>query len=843
MQPRLTLDSGLPVAEMQRIDEACDRFEAAWRGGDRPDLRTFLAELEGVARARLLRELLELELEFLSEAGEMPDPRRYRERLPEHVDIVDAVFARRTHTGAPRDHLDRPSPADVTIDLPPADEAHAGVMVDVDASTDPSTAVAPPPSAPARIIAGYEIQGELGRGGMGVVYKARQIALGRMVALKLIRSAEFATTDELVRFPNEAEAVARLDHPHIVPIFEVGQWRALRFFSMKLIEGSSLDRKLATYTADFAAAARLAALVAEGVHHAHQRGILHRDLKPANILLDDRGTPHITDFGLARRIDSGSDLTQSGLPMGTPSYMSPEQARGDKGSLTTATDVYGLGSILYALLTGRAPFAGTSLAETLDMVRAEPAPAPSRLNGRVPRDLEVICLKCLEKDPERRYKSALDLADDLNRWLSGEPIRARPVGPATRAVMWCRRHPLPATLSGMLAIAVLGGLAGVTWKWREAAAARDEAKTINDFLVHKLLDQSSPRYNPRGASLTAGELLDLTTATLGGEFEGRPAVEATIRRTLGSAYQGLGLYENAEPHFRKAIELDSRTQGKTDRQTLRDANLLTGLLDEAGRYDEAEGLLRRQLVDCTGALGPGDRITLEAEYQLGVLLGHLQKTDEAESVLRRCVEGQRKALGSQDEQTLRSINRLGLLLQDVGKLDEAYRLADEYERGVKCLWGTKHPDNGTAKASLARVRQSQGQLEVAELLYEGAAAEAERIFGPEHPRTFIARSEYASILRKNGKSSDAARLLEGTWDVARTGRGLDDPETLKAGCRLALFLIVEKRTAEAERVILTVLPRSETRLGPEHPITREARRLSALVKSAEKTGAGNAAGG
>jgi tetratricopeptide (TPR) repeat protein/tRNA A-37 threonylcarbamoyl transferase component Bud32 len=700
-----------------------------------------------------------------------------------------------------------------------------------DAAMDPAVGEASSPGSWPWIIAGYEILFELGRGGMGVVYKARQLALGRHVALKLIRSAEFASDAELVRFQNEAEAVARLDHPHIVPIFEVGQHQGLRFFSMKLIDGSSLDRKLSEFTTDFAASARLTALLAEAVHHAHQRGILHRDLKPANILLDGQGMPHITDFGLARRIDSGTDLTQSGLPMGTPAYMSPEQARGEKGSLTTATDVYGLGSILYALLAGRAPFAGTSLAETLDMVREAPVLPPSRVNHRVPRDLEVICLKCLEKDPERRYPGARALAEDLDRWLRGEPIHARPVNPATRAAMWCRRHPLPATLAGLLALAVVIGLGGVAWKWREAALARDESEAINDFLIHKLLDQASPRFNPRGASLTVGELLDRTSASLGGVFEGRPAVEASIRRTLGSTYQALGLYEKAEPHFRKTVELDARVRGADDQQTLRDANLLAAMLDEAGRYGEAEPLLRRQLDQCTRLLGPLDRISLEAEYHLGMVLIHLRKLDDAERILRHCVDGQRKSLGPDNEQTLRSINQLALLLQDLGQLDEAYALADEYERGVRCLWGINHPDNVTAKASLARVRLSQGQPGMAELLYEHAAAEAERIFGAEHPKTFTAKGEYASILQKNGKSNEAARLLEGACEVARKSRGPDDPETLKAALRLARFKIDAGAGEEAARILDGVLPRAEATLGVDHPTIREARGLLDLARS------------
>jgi tetratricopeptide (TPR) repeat protein/tRNA A-37 threonylcarbamoyl transferase component Bud32 len=797
---------------MQRLDEACDRFEAAWRRGDRPALGGYLLGLEGAARARLFRELLELELDLRGHEHEHRGPGPYLELFPEHAEIVDDVFARRDGTAA---------------------DARQEETADFTAGQD-----LVPGNRP-RIIAGYEVLCELGRGGMGVVYKARQAALGRMVALKLIRSAEFATPAELARFQNEAEAVARLDHPHIVPIYEVGQHRGIRFFSMKLVEGSSLDRKLEEYAGDFADAARLLALAAEAVHHAHVRGILHRDLKPANILVDAQGDPHVTDFGLARRMDSGADLTQSGLPMGTPSYMSPEQARGEKDSLTTATDVYGLGSILFALLTGRAPFAGSSLAETLDQVRDVPAPPPSRLNRRVPRDLEVICLKCLEKEPDRRYPGADALAQDLRRWLGGEPIHSRPVGIATRSAMWCRRHPLPAALAGLLALSVLGGLAGIGWKWREAVLARDEAvlardeaEAINDFLLHGLLDQASPRYNPRGADLTVGELLDRTAATMGRVFEGRPAVEASIRRTLGSTYQALGLHEQAEPQFREAIRLGARVRGEGDQETLGDVNRLAALLDQAGRHQEAEPLMRRNLEDCTRSLGPTDRTTLEAEYQLAVLLGHLRRHDEAEGLLRHCIEGQRRSLGPQDAETLRSINQLAGLLLGRGKLEEAYSLADEYERGVRCLWGTKHPDNVTAKESLARVRLAQDQLDVAELLYQAAADEAERIFGPEHPRTFSVRSEYASVLQKNGKRDEASRLLQGVWEMSLSRRGSDDPETLKAGCRLARFLVDTGKAGEAGQVLRTVLPRSETRLGPDHPTTREAAELLSRVDPA-----------
>ncbi len=309
-----------------------------------------------------------------------------------------------------------------------------------------------------RYFGDYEILDELGRGGMGIVYKARQITLNRPVALKLIRSGVLAGDDELRRFQNEAEAIAMLDHPGIVPAYEVGEHEGRRYFTMKLIEGDSLVPGIARYIDDPRAAARLVAEAAEAVAHAHQRGILHRDLKPANILIDPDGHPHVTDFGLAKRLVEDVEHTQSGAILGTPAYMSPEQAAGRRGSITTATDVYGLGAVLYALLAGKAPFEGDSVVDLLRAVKEQPPKPPSRSNARVPRDLETICLKCLEKDPRRRYSTSQALADDLHNWLDHRPIAARRVGPVERAWLWSRRRP---ALAGLLAALVLA-LAGAT---------------------------------------------------------------------------------------------------------------------------------------------------------------------------------------------------------------------------------------------------------------------------------------------------------------------------------------------------------------------------------------------
>jgi WD40 repeat protein len=318
----------------------------------------------------------------------------------------------------------------------------------------------------------FELLRSLGEGTMGVVFEARQVSLNRPVALKMIRAGLFAGEAEVRRFRIEAEAVAQLDHPRIVPIFGVGEHGDVRYFSMKLIRGGSLAQHLSAYPADPRAAARLVAEVARAIQHAHDRRILHRDLKPSNILLDEEGRPLVTDFGLAKRCGDDSDLTQSGAIVGTPSYMAPEQASGQKAAITARTDVYGLGAVLYALLTGRPPFVADTVLGTIEQVRGRPPAPPSRTNPRVGRDLETICLRCLEKDPRRRYASAEALADDLRRWLDGEPIAARPVGAAARAWMWSRRNPI---VAGLLAALLLLAL-GTTWQWWRAEGLLRQAR-------------------------------------------------------------------------------------------------------------------------------------------------------------------------------------------------------------------------------------------------------------------------------------------------------------------------------------------------------------------------------
>src|SRR5262245_32888074 len=367
-----------------------------------------------------------------------------------------------------------------------ADDKSTSVQLDPDA-TVAATGVAAIPKSQfiGHVFGDYKLLDEIARGGMGIVFKAQQQSLNRTVAVKMTLAGQFARPEDVKRFKSEAEAAAGLDHSNILPVYEVGSVQGQPFFAMKLVAGGSLatelkkrypqsesissqtlQKKIAVLKSVFASDSvaplvELLVPVARAVHFAHQRGILHRDLKPGNILLDVDGTPYVTDFGLAKRVEGDASLTQTGAVVGTPSYMAPEQARAEK-QLTTAVDVYSLGAILYEALTGRPPFRAATVMETIMQVLEQDPEPPSKIAPGADKDLSVIAMKCLEKEPSRRYASAAEFASELERWLKGESIQARQVGNIRKTWRWAKRRPLIAGLIAALLVSMIGGTAMIT---------------------------------------------------------------------------------------------------------------------------------------------------------------------------------------------------------------------------------------------------------------------------------------------------------------------------------------------------------------------------------------------
>jgi eukaryotic-like serine/threonine-protein kinase len=516
-----------------RVAEVVDRFEGQWRCGPSPAIESFLPATEP-ERRQVLVELVHVELELRLKAGEPVRLEDYLTRFPELTQdrgvllaLVAAEFGlrRRTEPFLASDEYCQRFP-DLNLSfltqMTPSALSPPGTLVNAPAEAPAGTAtvthpgVAPPPNAVASTVIppplarppapvtqvgrdsrpastftapgdaplrpppaplpappDFAILGELGRGGMGIVYMAQQLSLKRVVALKVMRAGAYADEDQVARFKAEAEAVAQLQHPNVVQVYHVGEFAGRPYCALEYIEGGSLDKRLTGTPLPPRDAAQTVRTLALAIHAAHQRGIVHRDLKPGNVLIAPDGTLKVTDFGLAKRLDNDSRRTQSGVLVGTPSYMAPEQAQGRVSTIGPVTDVYALGAILYELLTGRPPFRGATLWDTVDQVCRQEPVAPSRLQPKLPRDLETICLKCLEKDPRRRYASAAALAGDLERQLANRPVQARPVGPAERAVKWAARQPAAAALIVVSALALLGlGTGGLLYARFQSGQAK-----------------------------------------------------------------------------------------------------------------------------------------------------------------------------------------------------------------------------------------------------------------------------------------------------------------------------------------------------------------------------------
>jgi len=517
----------------------------------------------GDSRDGLVDEIIAQFLESI-ERGESPDPREYLERHPDLASELSQFFAGFSQ-------LKRIIPPE------PIADAASGESVEND-PLDPNTPTlkhtpavegqaSPQDFARQRVryLGDYELLDEIARGGMGVVFRARQTSLNRIVALKMILAGVLASDEEVKRFYLEAEAAAQLDHPGIVPIYEVGRHEGHHYFSMGFVSGTSLARQLVAGPLPPRVAALIVRQVAEAVQYAHSRGVIHRDLKPGNILIDQNGIPRVTDFGLAKRIESGSDLTGTGQILGTPSYMPPEQAAGRMSAVGPLSDVYSLGAILFCSLTGRPPFQSASPLDTLLQVQQQEPVSLRSLNGKIPVDLETIALKCLEKPPSRRYGSAQELADELERFLAGHPILARPVGRVERSWRWAQRNPVVASLLVAVAVSLIGGTM-ISSLFAARAAARAYDLSLQTIRANELATEANTNADRANAN---AERADQTAERERKQRERANQKETESRRRLYIAHMNLIQTAWEAGHVRRVVELLNQHAPGTDSDEFR----------------------------------------------------------------------------------------------------------------------------------------------------------------------------------------------------------------------------------------------------------------------------------
>jgi serine/threonine-protein kinase len=728
-----------------------------------------------------------------------------------------------------------------------------------------------PPRTRVGYFGDYELLEEIAHGGMGVVYKARQRSLNRTVALKMLRAAPGASAADLGRFRAEAEAIANLDHPNIVPIHEIGEFEGRPYFTMKLIEGGSLGERRADLSREQHGLARLMATVARAVHHAHERGILHRDLKPANILLDAKGEPHVTDFGLAKRFHGDAGLTQSGAIVGTPSYMAPEQAAGRTRELTVAADVYSLGAILYELLTGRPPFRADTPLGTLRQVADEEPFRPRVLNPRVNRELETICLKCLDKDPQRRYASALELAEDLERFLKDLPIRARRPTVLGRTWRWARRH-RPAAgvlfclLAVVLALLALNALRAARMRemamraMHEAEFQRQRAdanfrkarQAVDEMLTRVGESQLAdvPQMDPVREQLLENALKYYQ------EFVEQERHDPDVRQQTAHAYlrmaaleQRLGRAALAEQAYRQAVALYERLAADSPQKPAYQADLarayhhLGALLQSGGRVQEAASAYHRalavdeKLVQDHPKVADHRRDLARDLTAQGELLAGMGRQAEATASYQKAVAIQQKLAADfpavAEHRAALATNSLHLarLLRTVGQAAEVEAMYRQV-LAIVTKMAADRPTNSDyrrtlaeAYTDLAALLQSNQRLAEAEATSRQALAIQQQLVTdfptvPEYrSRLALIYLQVGGLLQTLGKLAEAEPLIRQALAIQQK-LATDFPtvpeyrRNLAAGYRsLGALLASQGRAVEAEQVYrqaLAILERLAT---------------------------------
>ncbi len=767
-----------------------------------------------------------------------------------------------------------------------------------DAGDFPKNCAAPPPEVQAErdgdFIGHYWLIEKLGEGGFGAVWRAEQREpIHREVALKVIKPG-MDSREIIARFEAEKQALALMEHPNIAGVLDAGTTRNGRpYFVMELVKGAPITDFADTRKLTIRERLELFIPVCHAVQHAHQKAILHRDLKPSNILIaevDGKPVPKVIDFGIAKALGTSPEaalreslhLTQTGAFIGTPRYMSPEQA-GAKPDLDTRSDIYTLGVILFELLTGDTPLSAQTLRsaaldEMLRMIRESEPPRPSsrvatateivrksattrgtepgRLTRTLRGDLDWITLRALEKDRERRYGSAAALAADIARHLHSEPVEAGPPSALYRFRKLVRRNRLAFAASAAIILLLVGGIAASMWQAARAMKAEKIAKgekqradeeaaitkAVNEFLQHDLLVQAGSRAQAdSGAApnpnLTVREALDRAAARIENRFRERPFVEAAIRATIGDSYNELGHFEKALPHLRRAIAVRTELLGAEHPLTLANRNNMALVLGNLGRYAEAERELRDLLTITTRVLGEEHPDTMKNRNNLAITFGGQGRHAEAEREQRAVLAVNTRILGEEHAITLGNRESLAVTLHEQGKVSDAER---EY-RAVLAIrertLGSEHPDTLGSRSNLASNLDSQNRRAEAEAEKRAVMAAFERTHGADHPSTLIARTNFANALREQDRLVEAEKEYRALLPIMERVLGPAHPHTLTTRTGLAKALQSQRKFTEAEKEHRAVLAVRERILGSEHPDTLKTRSAIADLLDTE----GNAA--
>jgi serine/threonine protein kinase len=705
----------------------------------------------------------------------------------------------------------------------------------------------------------FQLARKLGEGGMGQVWLAEQTSpVRRQVALKLIKAGMY---DESVvhRFQAERQSLAIMDHPAIAKVFDAGTTtQGQPYIVMEYVPGLPITEYCDQKKLTIRDRLELFIQACEGVQHAHQKAIIHRDLKPPNILVvevDGKPVPRIIDFGLAKattpQLEGESIFTQLGHFMGTPGYMSPEQADPNMQDIDTRTDVYSLGVVLYVLLTGLQPFETRQrlkqpLYEVLRKLREEEPPRPStkvsadldtstaaaearstepkQLAGLLRGDLDWITIKALDKDRARRYGTPSEVAADIRRYLNHDPILARPASAEYRFRKYLWRHRVAVGVAAglILLLASFVGLQAVQLKRiaRERDRAnreRDRATRITDFMtgMFKVSDPSQAR----GNSVTAREILDKASNDMDKGLAKDPEVQSQMMQVMARTYMNLGLYARAHELAKSAFDSRMKLLGPNDPETLESMSLFGLILSQEGKYAEAEKLGRQALASQSRVLGPENAATLATMDSLAADLGLEGHHDEQNQLLRQAIETETRVLGPENPQTLQSMHRLGVSLWSAGRYAEAeqqYRKLLEIERRVL---GPDHPQTLAAMGNLANALQAQGRLTEAEQLDRDALADYQRVFGAEHRNTTVIMRRLADLLADQGHQADAEKLYRDGLAIRLRTLGAEHPDTLQSQISLADLLLKEGHFQEAERMQRETLATGLRIVGPENPQT------------------------